>query len=890
MSETTETLNPDGYDAALAAKIWALVPGYYRAQDASVLDGSGPLQVLLDRVAGQAAEVRRSIDRLWEDQSIETCSDWVIPYIAALLDTNLVPAMDARGRRLDVANTIYYRRRKGTVALLEQLASDVTGWESHVVEFFRLLSRRRHLLDPPIGRPADTADPTDARLLQHTSGLVGLLTGTPMGGYADLRNALGAANTSGPYDEFRHRVDVRRGHGATGWYGIPKIGVFLWCSADIDVPRATPVAVASCPGHYSFDPTGRLIGLWQADGRPPEGFGEEWTSLAQWQAPGPLTQALYDAVAEAVETPLPHDAYPDPNASFWPTSLSVSPLGSGVPLDRSAVDVWPEVGRFSIPSGTGSGAGAADIEVSYHYGLFSQIGAGPYDRRQIGVAVPADPLPVTQVPGGTATALKDALAALGPTGSVVLTNGLTNTAVAPVGSATAPIAAVTVRAFGQGRAVIRLPAIQSTGQTTSFARNRPWVFTGNKLTTSSGTPVEPTATLRLEGLLLSGVDVVLRGGFDCVTLSCCTLDPGTSGDLWQPPKVWQPAVDGRDLTSGLLKIEGTVKTLVIDRCILGPVRVRSGGVVQTLCASNSIIQGLPVDAGGDLTTQSIFDPDGLFRLLHYKRDALTAWLAGKLSAASASAVSGHSDGTAVSYANLAAVVTDLNAVLAGTLWDPDRFADRTIPKSLAAQATASPAPTGTQLIAINRALLEAAFPVPLGQAALALDDGVVNLSRCTILGRSFMHRLECSESILDDYAVVDDTQDGCVRYSAWTVGSSLPRKYESVSASAGAPLFESRRFGEAGYAQLLAGVDEQILGAHLESSGGQGAGAASIRTGAQNGSEMGVFCRDGAALKERSLLIKYQEYLPVGLAPVLIPMPPSAIGAEDLRGAQWPPT
>jgi len=877
VSETTQTVNPDGFDAALAAKIWALVPGYYKAMDASVLDGTGPLQALLTRVAGQAAEVRRSIDRLWEDQSIETCSDWVIPYIAALVDTNLVPSMDARGRRLDVANTIYYRRRKGTVALLEQLASDVTGWEAHVVEFFRLLSRRRHLLDPPLGRPADTPDPADARLLQRTSGLTGLLTGTPMGGYADLRNALGAANTSGPYDEFRHRADVRLGQGATGWYGIPKIGVFLWCSADIAVPRATPVAVAGCPDHYSFDPTGRNIGLWQADDRPPQGYGEEWTSLAQWQVPGPMTQALYDAVAEAPDIPVPQEAYPDPNATFWPNSLSVSPLGSGSPLTQSTVKVWPEVGRFAVSGGTG------DVEASYHYGLFSQIGAGPFDRRQIGVADAADPPPVTQVPGGTATALKNALAAVGTAGTVIVTDGLTSSAVSPVGSAGAPIADVSVRAADAGRAVIRLPAIQSAGQSTSFARNRPWVFTGNALTDSSGKPVAPTAALRLEGLLMSGVDVVLRGGFDCVTLSCCTLDPGTAGDLWSPPQVWQPAVDGRELGSGTLKIEGTVNTLVIDRCVLGPIRVRSGGVVQTLCASNSIIQGLPIDDGGDLTSQSVFDPDGLFRLLNHKRDALTTWLAGKLSATSATAVNGHKDGTAVSAANLTAVVTDLNAVLAETLWDATRFADRSIPKSLVDQATASPAPTGQALIDLNRQLIEAAFPVPLGQAALALDDGVVDLSRCTVLGRAYVHRLECSESILDDYTVVDDTQDGCVRFSAWAQGSSLPRKYESVTIADGSPLFWSRRFGEAGYAQLLDSADEQILAGHT-------AGTPSIRTGAQDGSEMGVFCRDGAAVKERSLLIKYQEYLPVGLAPVLIPMPPSDSAAEDLRGAQWPPT
>ena len=111
--------------------------------------------------------MRRSIDRLWEDQSIETCDDWVIPYLADLLATNLVPSMDARGQRLDVANTIYYRRRKGTVALLEQLAADVTGWDARVIEFFRRLARTRHGLDPAIGCPADSADPAAARRLQR---------------------------------------------------------------------------------------------------------------------------------------------------------------------------------------------------------------------------------------------------------------------------------------------------------------------------------------------------------------------------------------------------------------------------------------------------------------------------------------------------------------------------------------------------------------------------------------------------------------------------------------------------------------------------------------------------------------------------------------------------
>src|SRR5712691_5924597 len=156
---------------------------------------------MVKRIGAQAAILRRSMDRMWEDQSIETCDDWVIPYIADLLATKLVSSLDARGRRLDVAKTIYYRRRKGTLGLLEELAADVTGWDAHVVEFFRRLGRARHGLDPEIGLPAETADPAGNRELQRAQQLVGELTGTPMGGLADLRNVYGAGLAGTAYDE-----------------------------------------------------------------------------------------------------------------------------------------------------------------------------------------------------------------------------------------------------------------------------------------------------------------------------------------------------------------------------------------------------------------------------------------------------------------------------------------------------------------------------------------------------------------------------------------------------------------------------------------------------------------------------------------------------------------
>ena len=61
-----------------------------------------------------------------------------------LAGPDLRPAVAIR-TRADVAKTIYYRRRKGTLPMLEELARDVTGWPAHAVEFFELLGWTQHL-------------------------------------------------------------------------------------------------------------------------------------------------------------------------------------------------------------------------------------------------------------------------------------------------------------------------------------------------------------------------------------------------------------------------------------------------------------------------------------------------------------------------------------------------------------------------------------------------------------------------------------------------------------------------------------------------------------------------------------------------------------------------
>ena len=351
----------DGYDGYYANRLWQLLPGVYRAQDALAAEADGPLQELVNRVGTQIAVVRRSIDRLWADQSIETCDDWVIPYIGDLLDTNLLANLDAAAQRLDVAKTIHYRRRKGTVAILEEIARDVTGWDAHVVEAFRTLGRTRHGLDPPVGvtgvavanGSTTSAQATDASggpwsLLEH-EGLVGTLTATPAGGFAGLRSAHGATLAGSPFDELAHTADLRAGRGAIGHYSIGKLLVFVWRLVALPVSGATPVAVTGCPGMYTFDPTGRQIPLFMRQQLPEDDdgpdFADTWTPALETEVPGPLSDSLAAAItaaqASVAAAPAP------PTSTAGPTTTTSAPTSTEGPT-TSAPTSTPPAAALSI--------------------------------------------------------------------------------------------------------------------------------------------------------------------------------------------------------------------------------------------------------------------------------------------------------------------------------------------------------------------------------------------------------------------------------------------------------------------------------------------------------------------------------------------------------------
>lgn len=844
----------DHYEVYYADKLWSLLPAIYRALDTDVFDKKGPLHEMVDRIGAQAAILRRSMDRMWEDQSIETCDDWIIPYIGDLLATNLVASLDARGQRLDVAKTIYYRRRKGTVAILEEIASDITGWDARVVEFFRRMGRTRHNLDPEIGLPAATDDPAGNYKLQLAEGLVEPLTNTGIGGWADLRNNYGASKanstfnvyavdkTASAFDEYYHTADFRRGRGQVGWYDIPRLGVFLWrlrsFGADQELDPTTPVAIQNCPDHYTFDPTGREIPLFA---RSTRAYGDNWVSPAEWQLPTPIsTPLLQNDLRLPVDQQHLYAAIdPTDNTSILLRSLGVfRKPGSFYDLvGPEKVNVFPERGRLTTLNPPANDT----IYVTYHYGFSSTIGAGPFDRRMVGKKLAVPPTPDNVVSGG-GNGLTAPLAALAPTGTVTIGDSLTYDTVSDIGSVTTGIQHVMLHAKNKSRPLIRLPA---GSPATELA------FTG-----ADG------STLALEGLFISGGDIVLRGKFDSVTLTCCTLDPGDSGEMTTPPTIYAKSVDGRDLVPSRLWVEAEVRQLTIDRCITGPIRTRANGEIEKLVVNDSIVQAIRTDDSSLFSAADLKNPGRLASLLRDASDPLSLYLKGQFAATTQQLLNAYDSKQLPSPALQQALINELNTLLSGPLlYDANRFAQVKLTAATLQWTTQNL--QGADLIRLNRWLLQEAYPAELANkdSAIALSSGEVDLARCTLLGPAYIHRLSTSECILDDVVLVEDMQHGCVRFSAWSTGSVLPRPYESVEIAPQSPLFTTRIFGQPGYAQLLSSVDTAIL---------SGAAGATISQGAQNGSEMGAFAREKNPIKERSLRIKYEEFMPLGLIPVII--------------------
>ena len=185
----------------------------------------------LSPVEDMFSAIHENIESLYHDFFIEYCDGWVIPYIADLLGTSHL-AGDEWTRRADVADTIALRRRKGTLGAIELLTYILTKWGVHSVELLENMVWNQHLNHQ---RPDEGGTPPYS--------LDTVRPQTPIrGGTITLRDPSLLDQLGTPFDPFAHVADVKPHETGQVRYNLPNLGIFLWRLKDYRLGATKPHA------------------------------------------------------------------------------------------------------------------------------------------------------------------------------------------------------------------------------------------------------------------------------------------------------------------------------------------------------------------------------------------------------------------------------------------------------------------------------------------------------------------------------------------------------------------------------------------------------------------------------------------------------------------------
>lgn len=351
-------------------RLYELLPPIYRIRDA---EQGEPLKALLRVISEQVNLVEDDIRQLYENWFIETCEDWVVPYIGELIGYEPVheagepSTVDTPRERLrnkiliprhEVANTIRYRRRKGTLALLELLANDVAGWPARAVEFYTLLGWTQSLNHLRL----DRGETVDVRI----------------GSWLDLIDS--------PFERFVHTVDVRRINSfrSQGRYNIPSVGVFVWRLKSYAVTETPAYCLEAVGPHcYTFSVLGNDSPLFTL----PEPETDPTHIADEFNLPVPIRRRLFEDQKAQLYGP-------ERSLQIWKgvkregeIDREAIPESQIVPADlsdwrylprRGTIAVDPVLGRIAFPTRQLPKNG---VWVSYHYGFSTDLGGGEYERK-----------------------------------------------------------------------------------------------------------------------------------------------------------------------------------------------------------------------------------------------------------------------------------------------------------------------------------------------------------------------------------------------------------------------------------------------------------------------------------------------------------------------------
>jgi hypothetical protein len=786
--------------------LYPRLPEIYRIRDADQT-----LQHFLGLVEIAFGHLHENIRQLYDDHFIETCADWVIPYMADLVGASHL-AGDPRTRRADVADTVALRRRKGTLAAIELLADSLTRWGVHAVELRERMLWSQHLNhqrpdmggDPPYGlapgtAPASVPDLPRARLRPIRGGTV------------TLRDPAMLGLLGGPFDPFAHGADVRAPAGDSIRYNLPNLAIFLWRLAAYRVEVSQPVprlpmgnngaavgTQAPFIARFFVHPMGEPVQLFNAsrfdpDQRPfvigeldhvsgpmppprlttgaPAGNPAAYVAVSSYNAalPPPPTVTMGE---QGLQLHVPVAAFGGVAWTFRGANLCAWEPGLGRPLDNFEIAIDPVLGRlaFGVPSAALATALHDDLLVTFTYGAVGPIGANPEDSRKSAptewLGEPVELRPITFNP--LANALELALANLHTTAQpVVVEIGDSMTYDLDPGAVVGSVIdggvpalrlnrTLIIRAREGERPVIRLAAP---------LRFRPAnIVDPSPVVQAQLDAIMGRLAVRLEGLYLTRsaalvaadpvAPLVARAALNRLELISSTLDPGGLRGPDGTREVIRVALDLRD---GYGFVPGSPEDIVfaqtpdivIQRSIVGPLRI---DFPYTLTVEDAI-----VDGGAGVA------------------DALPAAFA------------------------LTAATTPANG------WGP---------------------------------------PTAFRGATFFGRTRVSSINGC---GAIFVHALQ-----------VEDTQHGCIKQSYFEASSvpgltdRLPQHHACVDATEARLGFTAHTFGAPGYGQLLRGCDFRI------------------RERGPDDDAMGATGFLLEAHKWRNLQVRFAEFMPVGVRPLLI--------------------
>jgi len=504
-----------------ADKLYELLPAIYRIRDN---EQNGILKELIEVIAEQVAVIEEDMAQLYDDQFIETCANWLVPYVGDLVGFKPVHNLgNVSSSRSEVANTIRFRKRKGTVSVLEELANNTTSLKAVVIEYFQHLSTTQYMNHI---RPS------------HVSNV-------------NLRNLSTLANIDTAFDSTSHTLDVRKISSQRGLYNIPNIGIHLWRINSYEW-RDVPLFQIDAKRYY-FHPLGVDTALYNL-----VEIERDIDHLAKrLNVPWPLKRRYSKKYLANLYGTKNSFSIKRNNAVVAKSKIHICNLsdkgGGWDNMPSTGVAIDPELGRIAFSS---------DVDISnepltgsFYYGSLAELAGGTYDRAET-LSVSSTNL---KVPSSSHTTIQSAIDSASGVGVIQIENNdRYNDDLSTV--------------FAQQDSVLVIQAANGTKPT--LVNNNDIILGG-----------EDNGKIELNGLLLAGatikVPAMVNGNpnkLKRLRISHCTLVPGidikADGAPSQPGfaslvvEIPELQVEIRNCITGALKIQAdcevTIHNSIVD--------------------------------------------------------------------------------------------------------------------------------------------------------------------------------------------------------------------------------------------------------------------------------------------------------------------------------------